>query len=102
MNTIIEKRSAELADMCRKLHVLKLDVFGSATRDDFDARSSDLDFIVEFEPIAPADYADAYFSLKEGLERLFGRPVDLLTPASLANPYFRESLSASRQKVYAA
>lgn len=102
MHAIIERQSAEVAEMCRKLHVRTLDVFGSAARDDFNPLSSDLDFIVEFDPVAPVEYADAYFSLKEGLEALFARPVDLVTVASLANPYFRESLSASRQKVYAA
>jgi len=61
-----------------------------------------LDFVVEFEPIAPVDYANAYFSLKAGLEALFGRSVDLVTGASIANPYFRASVAASRQRVYAA
>jgi predicted nucleotidyltransferase len=77
-------------------------VFGSAVRVDFDPVSSDLDFLVEFEPIAPVAYAQAYFSLKEALEALFKRPVDLITPASLNNPYFRASLAASSQRLYAA
>lgn len=102
MQRLIEARSNELAALCQRLHVRQLDVFGSAARNDFDPASSDLDFIVEFEPIAPAEYADAYFSLKEGLETLFGRPVDLVTAASVANPYFRASVAASRQRVYAA
>ena len=49
----------------------------------------------------PAAYAKAYFALKEGLESLFGRPVDLVTGSSLANPYFRERILAERQSVYA-
>lgn len=101
MQALIETRSTELAALCRQLHVRRLDVFGSAVRDDFDPALSDLDFVVEFDPIAPVQYADAYFSLKAGLESLFGRPVDLVTAASIANPYFRDSLAASRQRVYA-
>ena len=102
MQTLIQESSAQLAHLCREHHVRRLEVFGSAARADFDPASSDLDFLVEFEPLAPIDYAQAYFSLKEALEALFGRPVDLITPASLENPYFRASLAASSERVYAA
>jgi len=102
MQPLIETSRAQLAHLCRKHHVLRLEVFGSAARADFDPESSDLDFLVEFEPMAPVAYAQAYFSLKEELEALFKRPVDLITPASLKNPYFRASLAASSERVYAA
>jgi uncharacterized protein len=101
MQPLIEDSRAQLAKLCREHHVLRLEVFGSATRADFDPASSDLDFLVEFEPIAPVAFAQAYFSLKEALEALFKRPVDLITPASLGNPYFRASLAASCEPVYA-
>ncbi len=102
MQPLIEAKRAQLAQLCRKYHVRRLEVFGSAARTDFDAASSDLDFLVELDPIAPVAYAQAYFSLKEALEALFKRPVDLITPASLGNPYFRASLAASSERVYAA
>jgi hypothetical protein len=57
---------------------------------------------VEFETMTPAQYAEAYFSLKEGLERPFERPVDLLSSSSTKNPYFRQSVEASRVRLYAA
>ena len=56
---------------------------------------------MEFDELPPARYADAYFALKESLEALFGRPVDLITEAKLENPYFRERVQAERQAVYA-
>ena len=102
MQSLIEERRAELAQLCRKHHVRRLEAFGSALREDFDPASSDLDFLVEFEPITPVAYAQAYFSLKEALEALFSRPVDLVTAASVNNPYFRASLAASSESVYAA
>lgn len=101
MQPLIEARHAEVADLCRKHHVRRLEVFGSATRNDFDPASSDLDFLVEFEPITPVAYAQAYFSLKDALEALFSRPVDLVTSASVNNPYFRATLAASSESVYA-
>jgi hypothetical protein len=91
----------EVAALCRSLGARRLDVFGSATRADFDPARSDLDFYVEFDDLPPASYAEAYFALKESLEALFGRPVDLITEASLENPYFREQVHAERQAVYA-
>ena len=54
-----------------------------------------------FEPLAPAAYADAYFSLREGLEPLFGRDIDLVTEASLANPYFRQQAESERRNLFA-
>lgn len=101
MNDFVDSRRAQIAELCRRLHVRRLDAFGSAVKGSFDPRSSDLDFLVEFEPVAPAEYAEAYFELKEGLEAVFGRPVDLVNPAAVDNPYFRESVEASRESIYA-
>lgn len=93
----------ELAALCRRFHVRRLDVFGSAARAaDFDPARSDLDFLVEFEPLEPGVYVDAFFGLKEGLEQLFAKPVDLLTAASIRNPYFRQGVERSKALLYAA
>ncbi len=35
-----------------------------------------------------------------GVERLFGRPVDLVTEESIRNPYFRSEVESTRQLVY--
>jgi hypothetical protein len=43
----------ELRDLCRRFHVRRLDVFGSAARGDFDSARSDIDFLVEFDSSAP-------------------------------------------------
>lgn len=101
MRTVIDKHRDEVAALCWRIGVLQLDLLGSAVRDDFDPQSSDLDFLVEFDPLPPADYADAYFALKGGLEALFGRAVDLVTPSSFANPYFRDRIAAERRTFYA-
>jgi uncharacterized protein len=88
----------ELAELGRRFHVRRLDLFGSATGDDFDAKGSDLDFLVEFEPEALS--FDTYFGLKESLEALFGRSVDLVEPGAIRNPYFKESVERSREPVF--
>jgi predicted nucleotidyltransferase len=101
MADLIDQKRNEVATLCRRSGARRLDAFGSAVRDDFDPATSDLDFFVEFDDVPPAAYAQAYFTLKEGLESLFGRPVDLVTSSGLANPYFSERIAAERRTVYA-
>lgn len=101
MIDLLEAHRADVAELCRRVGASRLDVFGSAARGDFDPDASDLDFLVEFEALPPAQYAAAYFALKEGLEALFARPVDLVTSSGLGNPYFRDRVLAERRVLYA-
>jgi predicted nucleotidyltransferase len=90
-----------LAEPCRRFHVRKLEVFGSAaTGVGFEAGHSDLDLLVVFDPLAPADYARSYFGLHEALMALSGRPVDLLTEAALENPHLRRRIDAERRLLF--
>jgi predicted nucleotidyltransferase len=66
------------------------------------AGESDLDFLVEFEPLESGVYADAYFGLLESLEALFARPVDLVVASSIKNPYFRQGVERTKVLLYAA
>jgi uncharacterized protein len=99
---IIEQHTEELAALCRKHHVAKLALFGSAARGDFRPGESDLDFLVTFQPMELGDYADAYFGLADDLETTFGTRVDLLVESAIRNPIFRECAFASRVPIYAA
>lgn len=102
MHPSISERRGDIIDLCRRLRVRRLDLFGSATADAFDEATSDADFVVEFDAGDGFDYFDAYFSLKEGLEQMLGRPVDLVTRASVKNPYFRERIDQTSELLYAA
>jgi uncharacterized protein len=95
----LEMRRAELARICADLGVRRLELFGSGTRS---APPRDLDFLVDLGERAPAEYAVAYFALRERLEALFARPVDLVTPPGLANPYFRQRVEQEKILLYAA
>lgn len=98
----IEQKREQLATLCRQYHVQRLALFGSALRDYFDSERSDLDFLVEFEPLLAGTYADSYFGLIEALEQLFERPVDLVVESAIKNPYFRESVERNKALLYAA
>ena len=60
-------------------------------RDDF-RPDSDVDVLVEFEPAGVPDFFQ-FVGIKEELEAMFGRRVDLKTPNSLS-PYFRDRVLA--------
>jgi len=102
VNPMLTEKALELQEICRRWHVLRLSLFGSAARGSFDPATSDLDFLVQFSKLSPAQHADCYFSLQEDLERLFGRPVDLVEPEPIRNPYFRQAVEQSRVLIYAA
>ncbi len=102
MNRTIEQKLAEIEELCRSHHVLRLDLFGSAATGTDRQGESDLDFLVEFDQDQPGSYSDAYFGLLESLEQLFDRKVDLVVGSAIKNPYFRESVERTKASIYAA
>lgn len=102
MVSIIQSRQDELVRLCREFQVLRLAVFGSAVRSDFEPETSDLDFVVEFLPMSPREHAASYLGLANGLERIFERKIDLLEESAVRNPYIRRSIEASQESIYAA
>lgn len=102
MTSLLTIHLPALAQLFRKHRVLKAEVFGSATSDEF-GPNSDIDLLVSFDPTLPVlDYADNYFELKEQLEILLGRRVDLVSSKSLKNPVLIQSIHRSKQSLYAA
>lgn len=97
---VAQQRDAVFA-LCRKHHVARLDVFGSATTDDFDPQHSDVDFLVEFSRSGHED-PWAYIRLRQDLIDLLGREVDLVEPVGIRNDDYRRGIEATREPFYAA
>lgn len=102
MHSVVESRQENLAELCRQRGVRRLEIFGSATREDFDEQRSDLDFLVEFHDALPGSPLGRWFGLKEALETLFGLPVDLVSMQAIINPYVRSSINRDRCLLYGA
>ena len=68
---------------------------------DFDQQTSDVDFLVDFLPGRGGLLHD-YFQLKEDLERIVGRKVDLVDANAVRNPYFARTAFGSAEELYAA
>ena len=102
MLRVIQERREELIRFGQLHGVQSLDLFGSAADGSFDPASSDLDFLVEFQPCSPSEHYERYFGLLERLEELFGRRIDLVEVSAMRNPYFIRGVNQSRTPIYAA
>lgn len=102
MHPDVARNLDELRGACRRSHVRSLHLFGSGASGGFDPARSDLDFLVQFDPLPEGHRADAYFALLDDLERIFGRPVDLVMRSAVHNPYFQASINETQVPLYAA
>lgn len=91
----------QVADMCVRYRVKHLGIFGSAVTDKFN-ETSDLDVSVVFEREGFTGSFERYMGLKEELEELFGRPVDLVTVDRIRNPVFAREVQETEEVIYAA
>lgn len=102
MHAFITLHSIEIAAICKRFGVSRLEVFGSAARGtDFKTADSDVDFLVEFSPGVATDL-QAFLATKTALEKLLGRAVDLVESDAVRNPYVLANINRSREPVYAA
>ena len=95
----IEKVKPEIERVCRHFPVKRLGLFGSAVSRDF-SQTSDVDVLVIFDAGENIDLFDTYFALKEKLEKIFEREVDLLIDRKFKNPVLRESIDRTRIVIY--
>jgi uncharacterized protein len=102
MDPTIAEHCDEIAELCRRFRVQRLELFGSAAKGNFISSLSDVDFLVEFESLPVGKHADTYFGLLEALEALFNRSVDLVMVRAIRNRYFLEAIEDSRMLLYAA
>jgi predicted nucleotidyltransferase len=100
----IALRREELAQLCRRFGVRRLEVFGSAAREaNFDAARSDIDFLVEFG--AQDDDLARFLDFKQALEALLARRVDLVDRKAIEtsrNYIRRRHILTAAEPVYAA
>ena len=86
--------------LCRRYAVRRLGAFGSVLREDFDLKHSDVDLAVEFGRSRRYGPADQYFKLKEALERLLGREVDLVELRAMPASRLKRTIERSQVTVY--
>ena len=98
---VVAEQAEEIREICRAHGVKRLDLFGSAATGEFDPERSDVDFLVTFHKGVRRGWMGEYFDLRQALEELLGRPVDLVSDHEFRNPYFRDAVEESRTPLYA-
>ena len=102
MHAAILEHRDEIADLCLRFGVKRLEAFGSAARaTDFDASRSDADFLVEFTPRPELTALRQYFGFAEAMRDLLGREVDLVN-GKIDNPYLKAGIDRDKELVFAA
>ncbi|OBQ54176.1 nucleotidyltransferase domain-containing protein [Tamlana sp. s12] len=96
---IDDKNINLIKELCKQYKVRTFSAFGSVTRDDFN-QDSDIDFVVDFEETDPFEYTNLYFQLKEKLESLLKRQIDLIEDRAVKNQYFRKELNETKVLIY--
>lgn len=96
---LLEENTAAIKTLCEKHKVAKLYAFGSVLTSAFNDES-DVDFLVEFHIQDIDKYVTNFFTLKEELETLFNREVDLIEYRSISNPYFKEEIDETKSLLY--
>jgi len=102
MTRIIESKREAILEACARHGVARLDVFGSVLRDDFRPGESDVDFLVEFQPMESYDLVEAYFGLLDELCELLGMGVDLVMVEAVKNPHIARDIERTKQMLYVA
>ena len=95
----IEEYKFQVTQVCQSLPIKRLGLFGSALTENFTSKS-DIDILVVFEEDNDIDYFDKYFELKENLENIFNKKVDLVIDKKFKNPYFQKVVDSSRRIIY--
>jgi uncharacterized protein with HEPN domain/predicted nucleotidyltransferase len=96
VNKVVQQKLPDLIRICESCGIRRLELFGSAARDDFQPASSDLDFAVTFEKSARPGGFELYLEVLREFEDLFGRKVDLLEAEAITNPFLLDAIAQDR------
>ncbi|RAI95198.1 nucleotidyltransferase family protein [Algoriphagus yeomjeoni] len=96
---IIQTNIDKIIQLCVSHKVKKLYAFGSVVSNSLN-KKSDIDLLVSFQNIDLFNYFDNYLDLKNKLENLLNRKVDLVEEQTLKNPVLIRSIDRSKQKIY--
>jgi len=96
---ISEKNIKLIKQLCKEYKVKHFSVFGSVLTDKFSSES-DIDFVVDFDENDPIAYTDLYFQLKDKLEQILKRQIDLIEERGIKNSFFRKEIDESKVVLY--
>ncbi len=102
MVAIVENKIEEIKELCKKMQVQSLYLFGSGTSEKSFTKESDLDFLFQFKkddqglPVSGYDYFDLMFDL----EKITGKKIDLVAEERVKNKFFLSRINNEKIKIY--
>jgi uncharacterized protein len=100
MDPIVADNLDAIRALAREYGVLRIEVFGSVCTDQFDPKTSDIDFLVEYpEGYEFGPWMSRLFQLQEELATLLGRDVDLVTTGALRSKWFSREAAKTRRVI---
>lgn len=96
---LLDRHIIDINKLCSDHNVKQLYAFGSVLTSQF-GTESDIDLVVDFNPIDITTYADNYYDFKFSLQKVLNRSIDLLEDKAIKNPYFRQNLNETRKLIY--
>jgi uncharacterized protein len=96
----ISKKQKDFTALCISHNVKYLYAFGSSVTEKFNPKKSDIDLLVEIDSQDPVDRGEKLLSLWDLFEIFFERKVDLLTEASIRNPFLKKSIDSTKVLIY--
>lgn len=100
MIEITDAQVARIRGLCDEYGVVKLELFGSATIDDFDPARSDVDLIATFGDRGRRGFTKRFLAFESAIQAVFERPVDLLTSSTFDNPFMQRSVDRTIRTSY--
>src|SRR3990170_7530372 len=100
MNKKIAIPHEQLIELAKRHGLKELAFFGSVLSDRF-GPESDIDVLIEFLPDVNASLYDLV-DIKDELEALFNREVDVVEKTGLRNPFRRHAILSNYEVIYAA
>ncbi len=108
MQEVLEKNIDNVQALCKLHFIKKMYAFGSVICGDFTS-DSDIDLLYEMDYTGfnfnnlndiPYDPNVVYFNLKEELEKLFNKKVDLIPNQEFKNKYFMREMEKTKTLIY--
>jgi len=97
--SVVEQNIDQISKLFKQYKVNTMYLFGSVLTNNFSS-ASDIDFLVKFGKVKPENYFDNYIDLKQNLEKIFNRSVDLVEEQTVKNPVLRRSIDRNKKLIY--
>ncbi|MDP2188089.1 MAG: nucleotidyltransferase domain-containing protein [Sphingobacteriaceae bacterium] len=102
MDALLINHRVAIEQLCALNKVKELYVFGSAAINKMQAES-DIDLVVSFrDDLSPLEHGACFLNLKDNLEALLKKEIDLLSYRAIRNPILKDEIDLHKTLLYAA